>query len=114
MNIEEIRAYCLAKCGAEECFPFDDTTLVFKVGGRMFALLALDKMRLNLKCDPDIAIELRGRFPAAVSAGWHMNKKTWNTIALNECLPPALLCEWIDNSYDLAVQKLTKKQQQQL
>jgi predicted DNA-binding protein (MmcQ/YjbR family) len=90
--------------------PFDDTTLVFKAGGKMFALMALDNKRLNLKCSPDTAIELRERYPF-VSAGYHMNKKHWNTIAISDAVPDALVCQWIEDSYKLVVQSLTKKQQ---
>jgi predicted DNA-binding protein (MmcQ/YjbR family) len=109
MNIEEIREYCLAKRGATECFPFDDTTLVFKVCGKMFAFVALDEMRMNLKCDPEKAMELREQF-AAVEPGYHMNKRMWNTIALNAAVPARYICEWIDDSYRLVLQKISKKQ----
>jgi predicted DNA-binding protein (MmcQ/YjbR family) len=113
MNIEEVRLYCLSKRGAEECFPFDDTTLVFKVGGKIFALLSLDEMRMSLKCDPQKAIELRMQYMYVIP-GYHMNKKMWNTILPDDNLPDHLLCEWIDHSYELVVQKLSKLQQQKL
>ncbi|MGL4908215.1 MAG: MmcQ/YjbR family DNA-binding protein [Bacteroidales bacterium] len=113
MNIEQVREYCLSKAYCEECLPFDDEHLVFKVCGKMFALLALSTRWLNLKCDPSIAIELREQFEA-VTGGYHMNKKHWNSINLQGNIPNKLLCEWIDNSYHLVVKKLTKAQQQEL
>jgi predicted DNA-binding protein (MmcQ/YjbR family) len=109
MNIEQIREYCLAKPAATEGFPFGDAALVFKVSGKIFALLFLERAWLNLKCDPDKALELREQF-AAVQAPYHMNKKLWNTIATDSAIPDKLICEWIDHSYALVVAKLTKSQ----
>ncbi|MDR2814921.1 MAG: MmcQ/YjbR family DNA-binding protein [Prevotellaceae bacterium] len=109
MNIEQIREYCLGKPAATEGFPFGDATLVFKVGGKIFALLFLENSWLNLKCDPDKAIELRERF-AAVVAPYHMHKKLWNTILPDSATPDRLIREWIDDSYDLVVAKLTRAQ----
>jgi predicted DNA-binding protein (MmcQ/YjbR family) len=109
MNIEDIRLFCLNKKGVTESFPFDDTTLVFKVVGKMFALLNLaDNQSVNLKCDPDEALELREHY-SAVLPGYHMNKKLWNTIILNDSIPDNLLLQWIDDSYDLIVENMTKK-----
>jgi predicted DNA-binding protein (MmcQ/YjbR family) len=109
MNIEEIRNYCLNKQGVTESFPFDQTTLVFKVGGKMFALLSLEKgSKINLKCDPEYAVELRERYPG-VEPGFHMNKKHWNTVDFHSDLPDELLKKWIDHSYDLVCSGLTKK-----
>lgn len=109
MNIESIRNYCLAKQATTESFPFDADTLVFKVAGKMFALCSLEKipLQISLKCDPDYALELREKYPEAVSGAYHMNKKHWNT------LQPALLGEQlvirlIDHSYQLVVAKLPK------
>jgi predicted DNA-binding protein (MmcQ/YjbR family) len=110
MNIEELRAYCLSKKGTEEGFPFDEVTLVFKVMGKMFALTSLDtpELRVNLKCDPEKAIELREQFEQ-VLPGWHMNKKHWNTVVIDDFIDDKLIIEWIDHSYDLIVSSLTKK-----
>ena len=110
MDIETIRAYCLTKKGTEEGFPFDDTTLVIKVGGKIFALINLDAdPSINLKCDPDRAIDLREANPAIIP-GYHMNKKHWNTIVLDGSLSKALIMEMIDHSYDLVFQSLPRKQ----
>jgi predicted DNA-binding protein (MmcQ/YjbR family) len=109
MNIEQVREYCMSKNGVTEGFPFDDTALVFKVCDKMFALLGLEGTWLNLKCEPDKAIELREQF-ADVTPGYHMNKKMWNTIQLEGALPNKLICEWIDDSYNLVAAKLTKAQ----
>jgi predicted DNA-binding protein (MmcQ/YjbR family) len=114
MNIEEIREYCLAKKGAEESFPFDNDTLVFKAGGKMFALLSLENATsINLKCDPEHAVELRERY-AEILPGFHMNKKHWNTVVYNGSLPDDLIRSLIDESYDLVVARLSKKQRELL
>jgi predicted DNA-binding protein (MmcQ/YjbR family) len=111
MNIEEIRAYCLAKKGTTEDMPFGDDTLVFKVIGKMFALMNLEgELRLNLKCDPEEAIRLREEFDA-VLPGYHMNKRLWNTIILDGRITENRLKIWIDDSYRLVLEKLTKKEQ---
>lgn len=103
MNIETFRAYCLAKSHVGECFPFDETTLVFKVMGKMFALTDLvGPFRVNLKCNPDTAIMLREHYPC-VKPGYHMNKKLWNTIEVDGSVSDALLKDWIDHSYELVV-----------
>lgn len=110
MNVEEIRDYCLSKKAVTESTPFDDVTLVFKVAGKMFALLPLDEVELsiNLKCDPDKAISLREQFPA-VKPGWHMSKKHWNTIKVGELNNPSIVYEWIDDSYKCVVAGLSAK-----
>lgn len=113
MNIEQVREYCISKEGVTESFPFDDTALVFKVCDKMFALLAIDDAWLNLKCDPDKAVELREQF-SDVTAGYHMNKKLWNTINLKGDVPDKFICQWIDDSYKLVVAKLPKAQQAKL
>ncbi len=111
MNIEEIRVYCLAKKGTTEEFPFDEVTLVFKVMGKMYALTTLDnELSLNLKCDPERAIELR-EINDAILPGYHMNKKHWNTVIVDG-VKNDLLLELIDHSYDLVVSGLTKKQKE--
>jgi predicted DNA-binding protein (MmcQ/YjbR family) len=113
MNIEQVRECCISKAGVTEEFPFDDTTLVFKVCDKMFALLSLDEARLNLKCDPDRAVELREQF-TDVTPGFHMNKKLWNSINLGGDVPDRLIRQWIDDSYMLVAAKLTKAQQAML
>lgn len=108
MNIEEFQSYCLCKKGVEECFPFDDKTLVFKVMGKMFALIGLENANFcNLKCDPEKAIELREQYDQ-IRGGYHMNKKHWNTIEYT-ALEDDLITGLIDHSYNLVVAKLPKK-----
>lgn len=114
MNIEELREYCLSKKGVTEGFPFDETTLVFKVMDKIFALTDLEeKFGINLKCDPEKAIELRERYPEVIS-GYHMNKKHWNTVNIGGALSDTLIKEWIDHSYDLVAASLPKKLKQDL
>ncbi len=114
MNIEEFRDYCLAKSAVTEGLPFDETTLVFKVMGKMYALTDTgDDFSLNLKCDPERAIELRAQYPAVIP-GYHMNKKHWNTINVDGSMNDELLYELVDHSYDLIVKSLTKEKKQQL
>lgn len=110
MDIEAFRHYCLAKPGTEETLPFDEHTLVFKVMGKMFALTGLnsDVFRVNLKCDPDRAEQLRERYPE-VQPGYHMSKRLWNTVDFEGSLSDTQLRELIDHSYELVVQGLTKK-----
>ena len=107
MNIEELRTYCISKKGVKECFPFGDDTLVFKVSGKMFALLSLssDDFSINLKCDPSLAIELRESF-TAVQPGYHMNKKHWNTVYIDGTIESKLIKKWVDHSYQLVVDSL--------
>ena len=109
MNVEEFYEYCLSKPGVEETFPFNETTLVFKVMGKMFALTGLDneEFEVNLKCDPEYAVELREEYED-IRPGWHMSKSHWNTVKFENGLSDTLLCELIDLSYDLVVQKLRK------
>lgn len=109
MNIEEFYAYCLQKKGVSEQFPFDEHTLVFKVGTKIFALTDItDFKSINLKCNPEWAIELREQY-TAVQSGYHMNKKHWNTILLFSDLDDQLLKELIDHSYNLVFNSLPKK-----
>ncbi len=109
MNIESFREYCLFKKGTNESFPFDEKTLVLKVLDKMFALTGLEgEFEINLKCDPDIAIELREKHPCVIP-GYHMNKRHWNTIVIDGSISDEILKEWIDNSYDLVISKMTKK-----
>lgn len=111
-NVEAFRTYCLQKKGVTEEFPFDETTLAFKVMGKLFALTSLKEIefRINLKCDPEWAVELRDEHESIVP-GYHMNKKHWNTVIVNFTIPNVLLKKLIDHSYDLVVKKLTKAQQ---
>ncbi len=114
MHIEAFRDYCLSKAGTSEDFPFDRNTLCFKVMGKLFALTDVDHFKsVNLKCDPEKALELRETY-SAVCAGYHMNKRHWNTIAMDGSIPDILLCEWIDHSYELVVQGLTNTQKTRL
>ncbi len=108
MNIEEIREYCLTLENTEEGFPFDETTLVFKVHGKIYALLSLDEHRINLKCEPELAAQLREQFEE-VLPGYHMNKKHWNTIVLNGMIPLPYIREWIDHSYSLVCSSRFRK-----
>ncbi len=109
MNIEELREYCLSKKDVTESFPFDETTLVFKVMDKMFALTDLDgDLSINLKCDPGLVETLREKYPA-VLPGYHMNKKYWNTVMIDGSIPDRLIREWIDHSYDMVIQKLPEE-----
>ena len=109
MNIEEFRDFCLSLREAREDFPFGADTLVYKVNGKMFALTNIDLFEsINLKCEPEQAIDLRERY-AAVLPGYHMNKKHWNTVVMDQSIPDKLVKQWIRNSYDLVVSKLSKK-----
>lgn len=109
MDLESFREYCLAKPGVTEGTPFGDDCLVFKVSGKMYALLALDEIptTANLKCDPDLALELRDRYEQ-VRPGYHMNKKHWNTVEIDSGVPDLELRKMIDHSYDLVVKSLPK------
>jgi predicted DNA-binding protein (MmcQ/YjbR family) len=109
MTFGALRDYCIARPGATESFPFGDSALVFKVEGKMFALLAMEPRppKISLKCDPHRAVELRERTPA-VQPGYHMNKRHWNTIEADGSLTAAELRELIDHSYDLVVATLPK------
>ena len=118
MNLETYYEYCLSKKGVTEHFPFDEDTLVFKVGGKMFALSSLLQWEkgapsLNLKCDPERAQELRAEYDS-IQPGFHMSKIHWNTIAVNQDVPNTLLKELIDHSYDLVFKSLTKKIQMEI
>lgn len=116
MNIEEFRAYCLAKKGVTESFPFDEQTLVFKVMNKMFAITGLEHnpARANLKCDPEWSVSLREEYDGLIRPGWHMNKHHWNTVELEMNIPRDLLHQLIDHSYELIVKSLTKKLQEEL
>lgn len=114
MDIEKLREYCISKKGVTEEFPFGEDTLVFKVGGKMFALTGLNSdLSINLKCNPELAIELRERYPA-VQPGYHMNKNHWNTVFIDGSVSDKQVCEWIDHSYNLVVSQLPKKMREAL
>lgn len=115
MNIEEVRSYCLSKAGSTESFPFDNDTLVFKVMGKMFALLPLERApSISLKCEPEYAIELRAHYPGLIEGAYHMNKKHWNMVYLEGNLEEKLILSLIDHSYDLIVSKLKKADREKL
>jgi len=109
MDLETFREYCLKKPHAAEATPFGEDVLVFKVGGKMFALMSLDEIpaTVNLKCDPDRALELRDRYEQ-VRPGYHMNKKHWNTVEIDSGLPETELRKMVDHSYELVVQSLPR------
>ncbi len=118
MNLETFYEYCLSKNGVTEHFPFDEETLVFKVGGKMFALSSLNQWEkgipsVNLKCNPDYAEELRAQYDD-IKPGWHMSKIHWNTIEINRDVPDSLIKELIDHSYDLVFKSLTRKLQTEI
>lgn len=109
MDAVEFREYCLRKPNTTEGTPFGETVLVFKVAGKMFALMSLDEVpaTANLKCDPDLALDLRDRYDQ-VRPGYHMNKKHWNTVEIESGIPEAELRRMIDHSYDLVAQSLPR------
>ena len=109
MDIEQFRDFCLSLPAVTEEFPFGEDILVYKVMGKMFSLTNLDSFEsINLKCDPEIAVELRERYDG-VKPGYHMNKKHWNTVEIHAGIPDELLRQWIRDSYDLVVISLPKK-----
>lgn len=111
MNIDELRKYCLKKKYVSETLPFDEDTLVFKVGSKMFCLTNIsNSTTINLKCDPELASELRDRYDG-VTPGYHMNKTHWNTVSLDGSIPHKEILEMIDHSYNLVYQSLPKKNQ---
>lgn len=116
MNIEELRSYCISKKGVTESFPFDEHTLVFKVMGKVFAITGLERIpaEVNLKCDPERAIELREEYDGFIYPGYHMNKKHWNSVKIENNIPNGIIINLIDHSYDLIVGNLTKKLKEEL
>ncbi|MFD7970824.1 MmcQ/YjbR family DNA-binding protein [Streptomyces clavifer] len=114
MTPQELRAFCLEFNASTEEFPFGPETSVFKVLGKVFALSALDgrPLTVNLKCDPDDAVRLREEHPAIVP-GWHMNKRHWNTLTVQE-LPGRMVRELVEDSYDLVVAGLPKTERLRL
>jgi len=114
MNAEDIRKYCLNKSEVTESLPFNDTALVFKVNAKMFMILDLESaLRISLKCDPDVAVDLRERFNS-VYPGYHLNKRLWNTINIDGSIEDGLIYQWIDDSYRLIIEKMSKRDKQRL
>lgn len=114
MNIEELREYCLSKASTTEEFPFDETTLVFKVAGKIFVITSIDEFDgVNLKCDPEKAIELREEY-SGIEPGYHMNKKHWNTVRPNTDVSDNKIKELIDHSYEMVIKGLPKKVRMEL
>jgi predicted DNA-binding protein (MmcQ/YjbR family) len=116
MNIQQLYEYCLSKKGVTEHFPFDEDTLVFKVAGKMFCLASLKDWEngnptVNLKCDPNYAIELREKFES-VTPGYHSNKKHWNTVFVNKEVDDKKIIHFINHSYELVVAGLPKKERE--
>lgn len=109
MTLDEFRSHCLKKAGYTENFPFDEVTLAMRVGNKIFALMDTDLFTsVNLKCDPERAIDLRERYPG-ITPGYHMNKQHWNTVMVDGSVPSKLLLELADHSYDLIRASLPKK-----
>ncbi|RAJ07016.1 putative DNA-binding protein (MmcQ/YjbR family) [Chitinophaga skermanii] len=114
MNIEMFREFCLSLPGTTEGFPFGEENLVFFVKGKMFAITDVSEFAsVNLKCDPEEAVELRERYEA-VLPGYHMNKKHWNTVLMDGTIPKSMFFKWVRDSYDLVVAKLPKKDREEL
>ena len=118
MNIQQLYEFCLSQKGVTEHFPFDEDTLVFKVGGKMFCLTSLKEWEkgtpsLNLKGDPEQNEALRAEYDA-VNPGYHMSKIHWNTIAFHSDVSDKMMCELINHSYDLVFKSLTKKSQNEI
>jgi predicted DNA-binding protein (MmcQ/YjbR family) len=109
MNVESFISYCSSLEGITEEFPFGPQTLVYKVNGKIFAIAGLEEFsRISLKCDPELAIELRERYPGVIP-GYHLNKKHWNTVLMDHSIPDKLIREWIYHSYELVKGKPAKK-----
>ncbi len=115
MDLAQFREYCLSKPRATEGTPFGPDVLVFKVRGKMFALAALEEVptTVNLKCDPDLALELRDRYEQ-IQPGYHMNKKHWNTVEIDSEIPDAEVRKMIDHSYELVTKSLSKAERKKL
>lgn len=110
MTPDELKRACLAMPGSEETFPFGEGVSVFKVAGKMFALsrLEAEPLTVSLRCEPDLAVQLREQHDA-ISPGWHLNKRHWNTVTLDGSLPERMVRELIEDSYDLVVERLPRK-----
>jgi len=109
MNLDKLRKFCLSLEYTSEDMPFDNETLVFRVKNKIFALTNIEgDFSVNLKCDPQKALELRASYPA-VEPGYHMNKTHWNTVYCDNSIEDELIFEWIQHSYDLVFKSLPKK-----
>ncbi len=110
MELKQLRKYLASKPGSYEDFPFDESTMVIKIHSKMFALIGLEHhpLQISLKCDPYLAESLRMQYKA-VSAGYHLNKRHWNSVVLDGSISKKIVCEMIDHSYQLVFDKLTKK-----
>ena len=115
MNIDDIKNYCMKKKGTYIDFPFDEKTMVFKVGSKMYALINITEteLRINLKCNPDLALDLRSEYEAVIP-GYHMNKKHWNTVYLNKDVSEEKLFEMVNHSYDLIFKSLKKVEKEKI
>ena len=115
MDAAELRGWCLAQTGAVEDFPFGPEHSVFKVGGKMFAISALDRtpLEVSVKCEPELALQLRGTY-AAIRPGYHLNKRHWNTVTLDGSVPDTIIRDLVEDSYDLVVSALPKRTRKQL
>ncbi|OEU85058.1 MmcQ-like protein [Streptomyces abyssalis] len=111
MNADELRTYCLELNGAREDFPFSPEVSVFKVGGKIFAISVLDDspLQVSLKCEPELAVQLREANPA-ITPGYHLNKRHWNTVTLDGSLPERMVRDMIEDSYDLVVAGLPRRE----
>jgi predicted DNA-binding protein (MmcQ/YjbR family) len=114
MNLAEFREHCAGFAGFSEDLPFDENTLAFRVGGKIFALMDVDLfVSVNLKCDPERAVELREQYPG-ITPGYHMNKRHWNTVLTDGSVPEKLLLELAEHSHALVMASLPKKVREQL
>ena len=114
MNIELIREYCLKKKFVTEGLPFDEVSPVYRVMGKIFMIASLETpVFINLKCDPELAVELRGKYDC-VRPGWHMNKMHWNSVYIDNSVPDKLIYEWIDHSFKLVANGLKKKDREKI
>jgi predicted DNA-binding protein (MmcQ/YjbR family) len=115
MDIESIRKFCLSKPEVTEDFPFGEYTMVFKVSGKIFLLASLDDipLRINLKCDPEMAVDLRERYES-VLPGYHMNKTHWNTVIIDGSVPGTEILNWITDSYLLVINSLRKNERERI
>jgi predicted DNA-binding protein (MmcQ/YjbR family) len=115
MSPDELRHHCLSLSGAEETFPFGPETSAFKVAGKIFALsrLAANPLAVSLKCEPPLAEQLRAAH-SAVSPGYHLNKRHWNTVSIDGSLPDEMIGDMVEDSYDLVVSKLPRARRRAL
>jgi predicted DNA-binding protein (MmcQ/YjbR family) len=113
MTAAALKRYCLSLTGAVETHPFGPQNDVFKVAGKIFAITGDDPLRVSLKCEPELAEQLRASYPA-IAPGYHLNKRHWNTVALDGSIGDDLLRNLIEDSYDLVVASLSKARQREL